>query len=129
MTSESAYRPLRPARRPGGRPPRTPQWRVLVHRQYKHYFDQLVARVGLQSAQRLWDYLATSPDQGPAVGATTILRGRAGKPKGPGWSRTIHYELSSMARVNFQYNSEYKTDPDGDEHAVVAILTIDYSSH
>jgi hypothetical protein len=50
-------------------------------------------------------------------------------PKGPGWSRTTHYELSSMARVDYQYNNSYCVCDDGDAHAVVAILTINYSSH
>jgi hypothetical protein len=125
----SAYSPYDPARRPGGSPSEAPSWRVLVHRQFQRHYDQLVERVGIQAAQRLWDYLATAPDQPPPVGNTTLLRGQAGKPKGPGWSRVVHYELSSMARVDFHYNRSYKTSSDGDEHRVVAILTINYSSH
>lgn len=46
-----------------------------------------------------------------------------------GWSRTHHYELTGAARVNYQYNNRYKTTVDGDEHPVVAILTIDFGSH
>lgn len=60
---------------------------------------------------------------------TTLLRGRAGQPIGEGWSRTVHYELSSKARANYQYNNAYRTRTDGDAHPVVAILTIDYASH
>lgn len=129
MAATSAYNPFEPARRPGGKPEQAPRWRVLVHRQFQRQYDELVDRVGAQSAQRLRDHLATTPDQPPPIGKTTILRGQAGKPKGPGWSRVVHYELSSMARVDFHYNPAFKTSPDGDEHPVVAILTINYSSH
>ena len=34
-----------------------------------------------------------------------------------------------MARADYQFNDQYKTATDGDPHPVVAILTIDYSSH
>jgi len=129
MSGQRAYKPYEPAKRPGGRPGDKPNWRVLVHRQFRGHYEELVARVGEQAAQRLWDYLATAPDSPPPVGRATILRGAAGKPKGEGWSRVVHYELSSMARVNFHYNPRYRTAEDGDEHPVVAILTIDFSSH
>src|SRR5664280_37393 len=76
-----------------------------------------------------WDHLATKPGAPTALASTCILRGRAGDPKGPGWSRTVHYEVTSMARVNYQFNDNYRNGPDDDKHRVVAILTIDYSSH
>lgn len=125
----SAYQPLEPARRPGSRPSTPPVYRVLVHRQFRKHYGELVERVGVQQAQQLWDHLSHSPGSPTALAGTSFLKGAAGRPKGPGWSKTIHYELSSMARVNYQYHNSYKTTPEGDEHRVVAILTINYSSH
>lgn len=129
MTSDSANRPLGPARRPGGRPPEAPAYRVLVHRKFLTKWEQVVTRVGLQQAQELWDHLAQHPARAPSTGRSCFLRGKAGKPQAPGWSRTIHYELSSMARVDYQYNDAYRTSPGGDPHPVVAILTVNCSSH
>lgn len=129
MTPSRAYQPLWPARRPGGRPTAAPVYRVLVHRKYFDKWHEIPERVGPDAAQDLWDHLAQSPGTPPAVGATTMLRGKIGQPRGVGWSRTVHYELSSMARVNYQYNDNYRTTPDGDPHRIVAGLTIDFSSH
>jgi hypothetical protein len=77
----------------------------------------------------MWDHLAAAPGSTTAVASTTILKGRSGQPQGPGWSRTVHYEVSSSARVDFQYHDEYQTHPAGDCHRVVAILTISFGSH
>ncbi|MFC9250051.1 hypothetical protein [Amycolatopsis thailandensis] len=129
MPPDSAYQPLGPARRPGGKPEQAPLYRVLVHRRYSRHWDEMVTRVGLQQAEQLWDHLAHNPGRPPAIGSTCYLRGKAGKPQGDGWSRTVHYELSSMARVDFQFHDKFDQGADGDEHPVVAILTINYSSH
>lgn len=129
MTGARAYQPLVPARRPGGKPAIEPTYRVMVHRKFLDKWTELAARVGVSAAQELWDHLATRPGVPPPTGSTCILRGKAGLPQAPGWSRTVHYELSSMARVNYQYIDNYKTSQDGDEHRVVAVLSIDYSSH
>jgi len=83
----------------------------------------------MQQAQEFWDHLASTPGEPPATAATCILKGKAGAPIGEGWSRTIHYELSSKARADYQHNAAFKTYPDGDIHPVVAILTINFSSH
>ena len=83
----------------------------------------------MQQAQEFWDHVAMAAGSPALIASTTLLRGRAGQPIGEGWSRTVHYELSSKARANYQYNNAYRTRPDGDPHPVVAILTIDYSSH
>lgn len=101
---------------------------MLVHRQYAKHYRQLVERVGAQQAQQFWDHVATNPGQPDPIAQTSFLRGRAGQPWATGWSRTIHYEISSMARINYSYNAEYVGD-DGDTHPVVAILTIDFGSH
>lgn len=129
MTGSRAYQPLVPARRPGGKPGGAPEYRVLVHRKFLDKWSQLTDRVGLAAAQELWDHLATSPGAPPSTASTCILRGKAGLPQDAGWSKTVHYELSSMARVNYQYVDAYKTSEAGDEHKVVAVLSIDYSSH
>ncbi|WP_344914041.1 hypothetical protein [Streptosporangium oxazolinicum] len=100
-----------------------------MHRKFFRHYEQLADRVGIQQAQQFWDHVSQEPGKPPAVGQTTILKGKAGKPQGTGWSRTVHYEVSSYARIDYQYNDEYQTSPEGDAHAVVAILTINYSSH
>jgi hypothetical protein len=125
----SAYQPLEPAKRPGSHPTLAPLYRVLVHRQFHKHYEELVERVGIQQAQQLWDHLSQSPGSPTALASTSFLKGKPGRPQGPGWSKTIHYELSSMARVNYQFHNSYTTTRQGDEHRVVAILTINYSSH
>ena len=129
MTEARAYQPFVPARRPGGKPGEAPEYRVLVHRKFLDKWAQLADRVGTAGAQELWDHLAWSPGTGAPTASTCILRGKAGLPQGPGWSRTVHYEVSSMARVNSQYHDGFKTSEDGDEHKVVAVLSVDFSSH
>jgi hypothetical protein len=124
-----AYRPLWRARRPGGRPLVAPAYRVLVHRQYADKWLELADRVGEDAAQRFWDHVAMTPGTMPATAGSCILKGSAGRPQSAGWSRTVHYEVSSMGRINYQYCDSYQTAPDADLHKVVAILTIDYSSH
>jgi hypothetical protein len=126
----SAYEPHVPARRPGGKKPDyQPKYRPLVHRKYLGHYEELVDRVGLKQAQQFWDHIAQDPANPDPIAPTCLLKGKAGKPKGPEWSRTIHYEVSSSARIDYQYSDTYKRQPDGDPHAVVAILTINYSSH
>jgi hypothetical protein len=50
-------------------------------------------------------------------------------PQGTGWSRTVHYEVTSKVRVDFQFHDAFVTGTGGDPHPVVAILTINFSSH
>jgi len=129
MATTSAYDPLAPARRPGGRPDGKPKYRVLVHKRFRNHYDQLVAMVGLQQAQQFWDHVSASPGAPCPVASTRPLKGKAGKPNGPGWSRTVHYEVTGSARIDYQFNDNYSTSADGDRHPVVAILTINFSSH
>ena len=123
------YEPMEPARRPGGKPDEKSVYRVLIHRRYADAWSQIVERVGLQQAQQFWDHVSHSPGVKTALADTCFLRGKAGRPQKEGFSKTIHYELSSMARINYQYCNSYKTSPDSDPHPVVFILTVDYSSH
>lgn len=125
----SAYDPLQPAKRPGGRPTVAPRYRVLLHKKFRNHYAQLAERVGIQQARQMWDHLATTPGATSGIASTTILRGRAGRPRGPGWSRTVHYEVSGDARVDYQYHDAYRSNPSGDAHPVVAILTISFGSH
>jgi hypothetical protein len=127
--ASSAYQPFRPARRPGGSPRTKPTYRILVHRQYKALWDQLAERVGLENAQQFYDHVANTPEQAPAVGRATILRGKAGRPREEGFSRTIHYEISGAGRIDYQYHPAFTGGARGDPHPVVFILTIGLSSH
>lgn len=129
MPPSSAYEPLRPAKRPGGKPEAAPAFRVLVHKRYRRLYDELPGRVGLQQAQQFWDHVSRTPGAPCAIAATCILKGRAGRPQADGWSRTVHYEVSGDARIDYQYNDSYKTSPESDGHPVVAILTITVGSH
>jgi len=129
MTSSShSYQPYWTTGRPGGKPAKAPRFRVTVHRKMYSRWSELAERVGIESAQQFWDHVAMSPDKIPTLNNSCILRGKAGKPVGPGWSNTIHYEVSSMARIDYQFNKEY-VGVKGDKHPVVRILAINYSSH
>lgn len=125
----SSYQPFRPARRPGGRPADRPRYRVLVHRQFLELWSQLQSRAGLENAQQFYDHVAQTPGRQPRIGRATILAGKAGKPKGEGFSRTIHYEISGAGRIDYQFNDAYVDGVFHDPHPVVFILTIDLSSH
>ncbi|MEV5703943.1 hypothetical protein [Actinoallomurus sp. NPDC052274] len=100
-----------------------------MHRQFLGHYQELTERVGIKQAQQFWDHVSQRPGQPDPIAQTTVLKGAAGRPKDPGWSRTIHYELTSSARIDYQYCDKYKASFDGDPHPVVVILTINYSSH
>jgi len=127
-SGKSNYAPYQPARRPGGKPDRKPVWRVVVHRKDQDKWDALAGRVGLQSAQRVWDHLAAQPDLPPLIGQCQKLRGMEKFVK-DGWSSIYHYEVSSMGRLDFQYNRHHQADPEKEPCPVVRILRIDLSSH
>lgn len=131
MSSEPlrAYQPQVPAKRPGGKPAIRPAYRVLVHRKYLSMWERLPDAVGLQQAQQFWDHIAQNPGGQPATAGTSLLRGKAGAPAGDGWSRTVHYELSSKARANYQFHDNFITSDGVDAHPVVFVLTLDFSSH
>lgn len=124
-----AYRPYVSGRRPGGRPSAAPKFRVLVHRQYLDAWNSLPDRVGMEAAQQFWDHVAFAPGGIPAVGTTSVMKGHHHDPKWPGYSKTIHYEISGAGRLDYQYNDSSSEGVDGDPHSVVKIITIDLSSH
>jgi hypothetical protein len=125
----SAYQPYQPARRPGAKPQARPRYRVLVHRRFANAWACLPQRVGLAAAQQFYDHVATSPGQPAAINRTGVLRGKAGEPMAPGFSRTIHYEISGAGRIDYQYHDAYTGGADGDPHPVVLIRAINLSSH
>jgi len=127
--SESAYRPYMPARHPTSAPTVRPTYRLLVHRKYSRHWDQLVQRIGAQGALQFWEHVTENPGSTSPVAQTSILKGKAGKPKGPGWSRTCHYEVSGAGRIDYQYHNAFRTERGGDPHRIVIILTIAYGSH
>ncbi len=117
------------ARSPGGRPDQAPVYRVVVHRQYLPEWNRLVERVGLENAQQFYAHVSRSPGSPPSVGSSSYLRGKAGRPKWIGYSRTIHYEISGAGRIDYQWTNEESSGADSDLHPVVRILTIDLNSH
>lgn len=46
----------------------------------------------------------------------------------PGFSRTVHYEISGAGRIDYQFNDAYPGTR-GDSHPVVLIRAINLSSH
>ncbi|WP_109525409.1 MULTISPECIES: hypothetical protein [Nocardia] len=74
-------------------------------------------------------YVFMTPGAPPAIGTSTILRGRHHGPKSAGYSRTIHYEISGAGRIDYQYCNNTTEGTHGDPHHVVKILTIDLGSH
>lgn len=129
LSVPSAYQPFEPARRPESKPSQKPAYRVLVHRKFANRWDEIVERVGLQQAQQFWDHVSLTPGSTSGLASITILKGKAGRPQGPGWSRTHHYELTGSARIDYEYHNEYRVGGQGDPHRVVAILTISFGSH
>lgn len=129
MSRPGAYSPYQPAARPGEAPSEAPRFRVLVHRKFYRLWLALPDRVGIESAQQFYDHVAYAADRPPDINTSCILRGKAGKPVGEGFSRTIHYEVSGAGRINYQYNQTYTGGAYGDPHPVVFILSINLSSH
>lgn len=99
-----------------------------MHRQYAALWDELPHQVGLEAAQKFYDYAANTPGQIPSIGTATILKGSLGQPITEGFSRTVHYEISGAGRIDFQYHNAY-TGKAGDPHPVVFILRITLGSH
>jgi hypothetical protein len=124
-----AYRPHVAARRPGGPPAVRPLFRVLVHRQYLDVWNGLADRVGLANAQQFWDHVAMTPGRPPRVGTSSVMKGKHAAPKWPGYSKTIHYEITGAGRIDYQFNPAATDGAHGDPHGVVKILAIDLGSH
>jgi hypothetical protein len=89
----------------------------------------LIGRVGVESAQQFWDHIAFAPDRPPEINSATVLRGKAGQPEEEGFSNTIHFEISSMARIDYQYCRSYRPNAASDPHPVVRIRAIQHGGH
>ncbi len=124
-----AYRPHVAERRPGGPPAVRPTFRVLVHHKYLAVWSELANRVGLASAQQFWDHVAMTPGQPPRVGMSSVMKGKHNAPKWPGYSKTIHYEITGAGRIDYQYNASATDGALGEPHGVVKIMSIDLGSH
>jgi hypothetical protein len=59
------------------RPRVRPVFRVLVHHKYLAVWNELADTVGLSNARQFWDHV-----------------GKHNAPKWPGYSKTIHYEIT-----------------------------------
>jgi hypothetical protein len=92
-------------------------------------WNSIADRVGIDSAKQFWEHVAIRPGEIPKVGTTTILRGKHNGPKWPGYSRTIHYEISGAGRIDYQFANATNEGAQNDSHPVVKILTIDFDSH
>lgn len=102
---------------------------MLVHREFLEDWKSLAGRVGLSNAQQFWDHVAHTPGQPPRVGTSTVMKGKHHGPKWPGYSKTIHYEITGAGRIDYQYADATTEGDQGDAHAVVKILSIDLGSH
>jgi hypothetical protein len=106
-----------------------PAFRILVHHKYLAVWNELADRVGLINAQQFWDHVAMTPGQPPKVGTSSIMKGKHNAPKWPGYSKTIHYEVTGAGRVDYQFNPSATEGARGDPHGVVKIMSIDLGSH
>ena len=92
-------------------------------------WSSLAERVGLENAQQFWDHVAFTPGSPPKVGSSSVMRGKHAAPKAPGFSKTVHYEITGAGRIDYQWNAAYTHGASGDPHGVVWILTIELGSH
>jgi hypothetical protein len=100
-----------------------------VHRQFLKLWNDLPERAGLENAQQFWDHVAQTPGAPPRVGTSSVMKGKYGAPKWPGYSRTIHYEITGAGRIDYQFSQQTAEGARGDPHGVVKILSIDLGSH
>jgi hypothetical protein len=47
----------------------------------------------------------------------------------PGYSKTIHYEITGAGRIDYQFNPSASDGARGDPHGVVKIMSIDLGSY
>src|SRR3546814_13561960 len=107
MAGEKAYRPFAPGRRPGGKPPAKPKFRLLVHHQFLDRWNGLVDAVGLESAQQFYDHVSQNHGQLTDVNPPGILRGQAARPREDVSSRNVHYNISGTSRIHSMWHEVY----------------------
>ena len=71
-------------------------------------WNELPERVGVEAAQQFYDQVAWTPGESARVNRTSVLRGKAGRPR-DGFSHVIHYELSGAGRLDYRYHNSYDT--------------------
>jgi hypothetical protein len=57
------------------------------------------------------------------------MKGKHNAPKWPGYSKTIHYEITGAGRIDYQFTPSASDGARGDSHGVVKIMSIDLASH
>lgn len=57
-----------------------------------------------------------------------MMKGKHAAPKWPGYSKTIHHEITGAGRIDYQFKPSATEGSRGDAHGVVKILTIDLGS-
>ncbi len=45
-----------------------------------------------------------TPGQPPKIGTSSIMKGKYNAPKWPGYSKTIHYEITGAGRIDYHFN-------------------------
>jgi hypothetical protein len=65
----------------------------------------------------------------PKVGSSSVIKGKHAAPKWPGYSKTVHYEITGAGRIDYQFNPRATEGARGHPHGVVRILSIDLGSH
>ena len=70
-----------------------------------------------------------TPGQPPEAGTPSVTKGKHAAPKWPGYSTTIHHEITGAGRIDYQLSPSATEGRRGDPHGVVKILTIDLGSH
>jgi hypothetical protein len=45
------------------------------------------------------------------------MRGKHADPKAPGFSKTVHYEITGAGRIDYQWNATYTGEASGDPTA------------
>jgi len=69
-----------------------------------------------------------TPGQPPKAGSFSVMKGKCAVPKWPGYSKTIHYEITGAGRIDYQFNPSADDGARGDSHGVVKIMSIDPGS-
>lgn len=79
-------------------------WAAWVGSTWLGIWNELPDRVGLAKAQQFWGHVAMTPGQPPKVGTSSVMKGTHAAPKWPGYSKTIHYEITGAGRIDYQFN-------------------------
>lgn len=87
-------------------------------------WGDMVTAVGDESASQCWDHLAQNPGQKPPINSGNPLAGKQFGPTADGFSRVMHYRVSSAWRVDYRFHDTYRTSATGEPHKIVVILWV-----